>query len=182
MNWNKIEERLVNFLSGIGVEYKDCVGTYEEVSKDDSHDHPVINEKMPVIYFDDVSGNHCEKYKYEEKLPSNDALFIDEDKNLYFIEFKNGKIKRKELRDKSTASLIVAIHLGIVASLQDAKQNVRYILVSPNANLARLYEHVSHEPWGVLKPQRWLYKSTKGYSPEQFRKEFLKKHYPGYNP
>lgn len=180
MNWNKIEKRLVDYLCGIGLEYKDCVSTYDKASNDDFHGRPVIDEKMPVIFFDDVSKKHCIKYKYEEKLPSNDALFIDEDKNLYFIEFKNGQIKRKDLRDKSTASLIVAIHLGIITSLQDAQQNVQYILVSSNTNLERLYKHVSHEPWGVLKPQRWLYKSTIGYTPTQFRNLFLKKHYPGY--
>ena len=166
------------------------VSTFTLVSQDTSPEggKPVslIEDEHPVINFDKVADEHAKNLDYK-KFESNDALFLEgEEKIPWFIEFKNGDIKLKELRQKACASLLIAMHLVIIKDLKDAQTRANYILVyNPDytcKHRERLTQHAlrpSSTPYlqPKVKSFSWLFKSAFSYTPEEFRTHFLAKQY-----
>lgn len=158
----------------------------QDTSPEDGIPVSLIEDEHPVINFDKVADEHARSYNYK-KFESNDALFLEgEEKNPWFIEFKNGELKLKELRQKACASLLIAMHLGIIKDMKDAQARAKYILVyNPDYTCKHresLTQHAlrpSSEPY--LQPKvknfSWLFKSVYSYTPEEFHTYFLAKQY-----
>ena len=112
--------------------------TLKETSKDD-HDlknieYMTFSEKI-VINFDKVKEKYVESLSnnlsLSETPSSSDALYIADDEEMYFIEFKNGMMSKKdifEVRLKIFDSLLTLTDI-INKNVSFTRQNLSYILV-----------------------------------------------------
>ncbi len=169
--------------------------SFEKVSKD-KKEH-MSSSQRNVINFDKVSKSHNKIRKYGERLASNDALYVTDEGEFYFIEFKNGalckSIKNKEkdegkeenLKSKVYCSLAMALDLKLAESFDSFKQQYRYILVYNKDKLGTLSnicieeEILEHAGFSVtlpiVKEFAWLFKDVISYTKEEFEREFIQK-------
>lgn len=113
--------------------FRDNHSSLQETSKDSSGDKPAFmtNAAHKVINFDDVKTQYLNELNMtEEKAASADALFCGKDDKIYFIEFKNGKLKyethniQKKLRDS------IMMFCSITGEqIEFTRKNMRFILV-----------------------------------------------------
>lgn len=172
-------QTLLNSLSG---NYSGCISNFAEVSKGGKANLPMIDEQLTVINYDDIAKKHCAEKEYGDFYKSNDALFVDANGKLHFIEFKSGTFKPKELRGKSTNSIILALDIGLAPSLRFFQEKVEYILVYDLNSLGKLNSNARGLVETAIRCQKWLYKRAIPYTPALFKKKFLALHIPGYTP
>lgn len=107
--------------------------TLKETSKDDVDKKDIkymTNSELEVIDFDGVKDYYIKDLNLKNTPRSNDALLI-KDNELYFIEFKNGKIGKKELNNvkyKIYDSLLIFTDI-INKCVDYTRRNLNYILV-----------------------------------------------------
>lgn len=169
-------------LDSLPGDYSGCMSNFAEVSKGGSANASMINEQFPVINYDDIAKQHCADNDYGDFYKSNDALFVDTNSKFYFIEFKSGKFKPKELRNKSTNSIILALDIGLAPSLRFFQDSVEYILVYELSALDKLNSNAEGLVETAIRNQEWLYKKAIPYTSKLFKKKFLALHFPGYTP
>lgn len=113
---------------------KNNISTLKETSID-NHDKTNIRymtySEKEAINFDNVKREYIKKLSLSEEPRSNDALFINKNNALVFVEFKNGSIdptKKFAIRKKIYDSVIILtdiMNIG-VSKLRDSME---YILV-----------------------------------------------------
>lgn len=105
-----------------------------EASMDTDNDISMVDSDLKVVNFDGV------KNEYRKSLKSNDALFVDLNYRIFFIEFKNGIIKDEDniklyekiydsiniLSDICCKEKIDRIYCNVISYL---KEHCEYILV-----------------------------------------------------
>ena len=71
----------------------------QKTSFDDAHKNPMSKSQLVVYDFDAIKGWFQDTWEKETgreiHLRSNDALYVDVNGQPYFIEFKNGKLKKR---------------------------------------------------------------------------------------
>jgi len=82
--------------------FEEARTTMKRTSFDDSHQVYMTESELPAYDFD-VIKDWYEKFRTEKtseplNLKSNDALFIDSSGHAYFLEFKNGKLNKGNLK------------------------------------------------------------------------------------
>lgn len=104
--------------------------TFENVSYDDSNKESMTHSQTKCIHFDKVKrGYSC--IKHLSDMSSVDALYIKNENNRYFIEFKNGFIDKSvsyEIRQKIYDSFLMALEIEN-KTLDSMRQNTEFILV-----------------------------------------------------
>ncbi len=106
--------------------------TLKETSKDDADKKDIkymTSSEFEVIDFDGVKDDYIKTLKLEDTPKSNDALYI-KDTGLYFIEFKNGNMKKEihKVRRKIFDSLLIFTDI-INKGISYTRENINYILV-----------------------------------------------------
>lgn len=174
---------------------KGWIVSFKEASKDqeDFMSHSLRN----VINFDQVSKRHNKIHRYGERLASNDALYVTEQGDFYFIEFKNGAlthsqkdkskdyVKEENLKSKVYCSLAIALDLKFADSFKAFKEKFHYILVynkdklgSPsNTKIDDDVQELSKAnlQLPIVKEFEWIFKESLSYTKEEFEMEFIKK-------
>ena len=174
---------------------KGWIESFEKVSKDNKE--YMSNSSRNVINFDKVSERHNIIHRYGERLASNDALYITEQGDCYFIEFKNGALtlsrndhhrdpgKEENLKSKVYCSLAIAQDLKLADNFESFKDKFRYILVynkdrlgSPSNieiedDLQRLSKSNLQLP--IVKEFEWIFKESLSYTKEEFESKFIQK-------
>lgn len=123
--------------------FRNNKSSLKETSKDDADKKDIkymTSLELEVIDFDGVKNDYIKDLKLKCTPTSNDALCIM-DNELYFIEFKNGKMDRKQLGDvkqKVYDSLLIFTDI-INKGISYTRKNLNYILVynkyhRPNPN------------------------------------------------
>lgn len=110
----------------------DSICSLKETSKDD-HDGTVCyvtDLMLPVVNFDTVKKKYVQGLKLSEFPASNDAFYVSNDGEMYFIEFKAGKVEEKihQIRRKIFDSLLILTDI-ISAGVSSTRQNLSFILV-----------------------------------------------------
>ncbi|MCL2164912.1 MAG: hypothetical protein FWH55_11100 [Oscillospiraceae bacterium] len=105
----------------------------KETSKDnhDGSDIYMTQSSLSVVNFDAVKDEYIRDLGVPEAPASNDALYLSDDGEYYFIEFKNGYIdtnKRFEIRLKIFDSLLLFTDIA-GKSVSFTRKNMNYILV-----------------------------------------------------
>jgi len=105
----------------------------KETSKDnnDGADFYMTNSMLNVVNFDMAKDKYIKGLKISETAKSIDALYVSNDGDMYFIEFKNGKVNSDEKRRvklKILSSLLILTDI-VDASISYTRQNLSYILV-----------------------------------------------------
>ncbi len=124
----------MNKVSDIEV-FKNNISTLKETSRDD-HNGTVsfmTQYLLEVVDFDKVKHNYLKglKAKVSEEPKSNDALYIGDNDELVFIEFKNGNIDNKQkygVWQKIYDSLLLLLDI-LNVGCRYAREHLSYILV-----------------------------------------------------
>ena len=171
-------------LKRLGSDYEECLSSFSAVSCDDSNGTRVImvDAEREVINFDKSAQKHAELNNYKQVFQSNDALIVRSDGTLLFIEFKNGKtknLKLEELRAKACESVVLAMNLKIVESLDEVKSRVDYMLVfterkridSAHLELAKLAGKKMHPR--AIDSFEWIFRNVDSYTAKEFEDKVL---------
>lgn len=177
MNKKKFGNRLPDSI-------RTCVSDFRTTSWDKENNVYMTESTLPVLNFDLIAKKHRDDNAYIEPHSSNDAYYVTHEGHRYFIEFKNGKIKAKKINAKATASVLLAIDMGLFQDFHDVQDNCSYILVyneekhPPSAQVMDDFLHqLSCQSRQLEQVQsiRWIYKNVTSLTKKEFEQEFIKK-------
>lgn len=127
---------------------KDNVSTFKETSKDTDSELPIYmtDSEIEVFNFDKVKECYIKGMKLSYTPCSIDALYIGKDGQLYFVEFKNGVMKKDKVfnvYNKIYDSLLIFNDI-LCKNVSFCRENVNFILVyneSKNPNKSNEINH-----------------------------------------
>lgn len=166
--------------------YKDNLSTFKVVSEDTKHHVSMINDMtIPVYNFDGIKNKYIVQCSMHSEYPhSCDALYID-DKQIVFIEFKNGEIKSKDIILKLYDSLMILFDKGMglqwrrkdyEANISYSRRNISFILVCRKEKMPsrNIHDHLARRAdLGLGTWKGYLYRDVEVYTPEEFECYFL---------
>lgn len=176
MNKNIFSSRLPDSL-------RSCISDFKTTSWDGENKVYMTESLLPTLNFDLIAKKHRDDNSYVEPLPSNDAYYVTSEGERYFIEFKNGTVKAKKINAKATASVLLAIEMGLFQDFRDVQENCAYILVyneekyPQSAQIIDNYlQQLSHTPRQLEQVQsiRWIYKTVNSLTKKEFERSFLR--------
>ena len=120
--------------------------TLMEASEDDKNGEYMTQSTEKVIDFDKVKEEYIKNILPKVTPASNDVLMKIDDK-IYFIEFKNGNITKKEIynvKRKIFESLLIFSDIT-GETISFTRENVNYILVYNGEKSKKYIEHIIEE-------------------------------------
>lgn len=178
-------EEVINVLPKI---FQNHICTLKRTSLDDTNRTFMCESEMKVIHFDKIPNDYARGRGWDGVPSSNDALYISPQGKWYFIEFKNGTIKKEQIFRKLYDSLIMLMELGIIPDIDFIRENINYILVyNPNkadkihkssgrtANYSYIFNLAEQEEklFEIEKFEKYLFNETHTYTPDLFEKNFV---------
>ena len=167
--------------------------TLKHCSKDDASFDYMTESRLLAVNFDRFSKYYCQVVKIAQQPKTNDALYCTEDGKWYFVEFKNGSIKKDEIYRKIYDSLIMLIEAGMIPDYQFSRENTSYIVVynkekimqekqiKVNSAKNQIHRHIEQKQeklfclFELEKLQGYILDETNTYTKEQFEQLFVKK-------
>lgn len=117
------------------IEYNDCESTLKDTSlyqaTEDEPSGNMVQSLLKVFSFDGIKEKYSGKFILYDTPSSNDALFYAKENDVYFIEFKNGRIDQYEngkIKFKFLESILMFLDIA-KKDLDFTRKNVKYILV-----------------------------------------------------
>lgn len=182
---SKIDE----IASRLSPQYKGLTCTLKSASEDDTNHVHMVESMYNVLDYDEVAKTHQNEEHYSYRLSSNDAVYVANNGVVYFVEFKNGSLKKVDIAKKGIGSAMLAMALGIVDSLKELQERAVYILVynaayienkqtksqkKISANLRQKSGRtITKLP--IMKEVDWIYHESFSYTVNEFESEFIKK-------
>ncbi len=126
--------------------FRDNMSSLRETSKDSDSPNPecMTNSEIAVVNFDKVKESYIKDMKLSFTPCSNDALYIDKNGDLYFIEFKNGIMTRPmifNVYNKIYDSLLIFNDI-VGQNISFCRKHVNFILVyNESKNLSEDYNN-----------------------------------------
>lgn len=168
---------------------KEVKSSLQETSKDTSDGEVkyMTSCNLKVINFDRVKTRYLNMLGLsEEKAKSIDALCQMKNQNddgIYMIEFKNGKVKPRDIEMKTRDSLLVFQSITD-KQLEYVRNNVRFILVynkecndadfrTKKALLLARKGKIDYTQFGLANLRDYCFKDVIAYSKEEFEDEFV---------
>lgn len=154
-----------------------------------SNDFHMVESDLTVVNFDKVPNEYSRGKSMRGVPKSNDALYIDEKNNWYFIEFKNGSVEKVDIYSKLYDSLIMLLEMKLVSDFDFCRTNISYILVYNDSkkdvvreskSLKNIYGYVNDNAkteeklFGVERFDTYLVKETHTYTKKIFEEKFVK--------
>lgn len=131
--------------------FRDNLSTLKETSCDSNGKETeyMVNSEVQVVNFDKVKDSYIRSLKPVITPSSNDALYLGRDNNLYFIEFKNGKLDHKQkskLYYKIYDSLLIFTDI-IGENISYCRKNLSYVLVynEEKNSKAEIAQHITRK-------------------------------------
>ncbi|MCI8869922.1 MAG: hypothetical protein HFF39_05175 [Lawsonibacter sp.] len=161
--------------------------TLKRASKDSSNGEYLCESQLQVLNFDQMPQ------LYRQTCPtaqtkSNDALYIAPNDVWYFIEFKNGQVRKADIHNKIYDSVLMLLDMKIIPDLDFARRHMEYILVYNREKNQRLEQSQSRDDlygymgrlaqqeacfWDIGRFAGYLLKNSHTYSQEEFREKFV---------
>lgn len=178
-------EAVVNTLPEI---LKKHICTLKRASFDETNGIFMCESEMKVVHFDKVPKDYARGRGWDGVPSSNDALYITSRGKWYFIEFKNGTVKKEQIFRKIYDSLIMLLELKIIPDIDFIRKNISYILVYNSGKAGKIpessgrvknYSYVfklaeqEEKLFGVEKLEKYLFCKTHTYAPELFEEKFI---------
>lgn len=152
------------------------MSSMKKTSKDDANNEYMTESDTMVVNFDNVVKNFCKEKKISS-VDSNDAMYLSDDGNITFIEFKNGFLDKKtrhKLLKKIYDSLLIFNDIT-GKNISYTRENISYILVY---NEKKNNEQTNQKSKYCISESRdMIDKTLLGYGDEKYIKsglEFLK--------
>lgn len=111
--------------------FSDSKSTLKEASKDDSNvfaPQYMTQSSLEVIDFDLVKRKYANKLGLSEENASSVDAIIQFENHLAFIEFKNGKVNNRNIKDKIRDSLLIFSDI-IGESISYTREHAELIIV-----------------------------------------------------
>ncbi len=113
--------------------FKENLSSFKETSRDSDGEVPgcMTNSEIQVINFDKVKECYIREMNLSNTPCSNDALYIGKDKKIFFVEFKNGVMKKSKIfnvYNKIYDSLLIFNDI-VGENISFCRQNLYFILV-----------------------------------------------------
>jgi hypothetical protein len=105
--------------------------TVKKISWDDANNEYLSEIEEKACDFDAVKMDYCKELLLDYYFKSNDMLFINENEELYFVEFKNGQLDRNKLAEieyKIYDSLLIILDI-LDKTLRFSRDKIHYALV-----------------------------------------------------
>lgn len=168
---------------------KPHICTLRKASMDTTNRSPMCESQMKVVNFDKIPNEYARGKGWNGVPKSNDALYIDVQGQWYFIEFKNGTVKKEDIYRKLYDSLIMLMEWGIITDFDFIRENVNYILVYNEGK----YEKIKPSPardknygyflnlakqeeklFDIDQFEKYLFKETHTYTEKLFEENFVR--------
>lgn len=173
--------------------FSNFITTLKETSLDNANNVYMTESFLEVIDFDAFKEDYAQKRELnEDNTPrSCDALFVGKDKQLHFIEFKNGKSKRgkrpSEIKEKIYDSLLVFLETTgttiseisqyanvIVVYNEHLRKNDSVVEASTSYNtIVHSVSTAAKKPliqFGLASFKKYCFKEVQTLTPSQFEK------------
>ena len=113
--------------------FKDNLSSFRETSRDTDGQESgcMTNSEIQVINFDKVKESYISEMKLPNTPCSNDALYIGKDEKIFFVEFKNGVMKKEKIFNvyyKIYDSLLIFNDI-VGENISFCRKNLYFILV-----------------------------------------------------
>lgn len=167
---------------------KNNICSMKTASYDDKNKMFLSQSRIKVIHFDNIPNEYSKRKHLSMTPKSNDALYISGD-DWYFIEFKNGQVKKEDIFRKIYDSLIMLIELKIIPDLDFSRSNICYILVCHTndqgnavqssasrakiANGVRCNAHQYKMLYDTHKFKEYLFHEVRTCDPDEFQRYFI---------
>lgn len=102
-----------------------------ELSKDDSDYNNIVymtDSKIAAVDFDAVKREYANELGLSEEVAASADALLDAADGIAFIEFKNGKVNNRNVKDKVRDSLLIFCDI-VQKELSYTRENVDFILV-----------------------------------------------------
>lgn len=177
--------------------FKNNISTFKETSHDtDGRCLGYMTEsEIEVINFDKVKEDYVRGMKLSKMPCSNDALYIDKDKKIFFVEFKNGQMQNGKIYNvynKIYDSLLMFNDI-VKENISFCRQNVYFVLVyneeknsgleggknqedSSKAIISKLIHNKANKKFvrfGLEQFEKLYFKEVFTYTESEFEEKFL---------
>lgn len=178
-------EEVLNSLPEILQKYT-C--TLKKASLDETNKEYMCESNMKVVHFDKIPNEYARGKGWIGVPSSNDALYISAQGKWYFIEFKNGEVKKEQIYRKLYDSLIMLMEWGIIPNFDFIRENINYILVYNSKKYEKIPESPAREQnyayirglagqekklFEVDKFEKYLFNETHTYTKKLFENYFV---------
>lgn len=105
--------------------------TLKETSKDDSNPRDIqflTLSEIAAISFDLVKRKYANSLGLSEEVASSVDAIVQLKEGILFIEFKNGKVENRKIKDKAKDSLLIFLDI-VSENIIYSRNNIDFILV-----------------------------------------------------
>ncbi len=177
-----------DIISSLDTRLKTQLCTLKKASWDNSNGINMCESEIIAIDFDKIPKQYSRGRGWRGVPKSNDALYVDKKGEWYFIEFKNGDIKKADIYRKLYDSIIMLLDWGVIPDLEYVRKNVNYILVYNSKQDGVIQESSSRDQtfdfvrrlaleekklFDVHNFEKYLFKEAHTYSKELFQEKFV---------
>ena len=111
--------------------FREHISTLKECSKD--HSDPdcikfMTESQLEAINFDTVKTKYANDLVLSEECAASVDALLETDENIAFVEFKNGKVNNRNIKDKIRDSLLLFCDLT-KQTISDTRKNLDFIVV-----------------------------------------------------
>ena len=177
--------------------FKNNISTFKETSHDTDGRCPgyMTESEIEVINFDKVKEDYVRGMKLSKMPCSNDALYIDKDKKIFFVEFKNGQMQNGKIYNvynKIYDNLLMFNDI-VKENISFCRQNVYFVLVyneeknsglegekkqedSSKAVISKLIHNKANKKFvrfGLEQFEKLYFKEVFTYTESEFEERFL---------
>ena len=160
----------------------------KKASKDTTNKIPMSESTLEVVDFDKIPNEYARGRGWQGVPNSNDALYIDINGKCFFIEFKNGSIKKEEIYRKIYDSLIMLMEWEIIPDFDFVRKNINYILVYNEGKYNNIQNSIARDRnydyfrklankesclFGIDKFEKYLFDEAHTYTQDEFKRRFI---------
>lgn len=145
--------------------FKSNISTFQETSKDTDGEVPscMTDSHVNVINFDKVKECYIKGMELSKIPCSNDVLYINRSGHFYFVEFKNGEMKKEKIfnvYNKIYDSLLIFNDI-IGENISFCRNHVTFILVYNESKNPDGNNHVKNEDCSKAEIAKHFFKKAK---------------------
>jgi hypothetical protein len=161
--------------------------TFERTSESDSQSIFMTKSQKRAVNFDKFKDSVVKKHTPKNKPRSCDALYRHSENEWFLIEFKNGKIKKREIMEKIFESLLLLTE-KLDKTIGFTRKNLTFILVY-NEDISKedetrrglvksIYKLTNSQffPFGFDDFEKIYFKEVYEWNKKEFDSNFVKKH------
>lgn len=145
--------------------FKENMSSLKETSKDSDSPNPeyMTNSELAVVNFDKVKECYIKDMKLSHTPCSSDALYIDKNGRLYFIEFKNGKMTQPiifNVYNKIYDSLLIFNDI-VQQNISFCRKYVNFILVYNESKNSSKDCEIKYQDSSKARISKYFYSKAK---------------------